>query len=218
MKKTTRAGATKSKDDRFKFYAIARRNDDLTIFDELDNPLFHRKYKNQIAVISCGPGWIWQLDVFDDAKLKIMNEQGQYVVSIVDARNCGIGVVLTELCLLDSYIYAFDQHNHGRELLDNQRITLHNDCRKLVGLAMAAIPPSGGHVYLSSAIRTGYPKLLVHKGSLPGLPGEDEEHEYNTYETRVARQNYDSASGDIEPCCGYERCTAWLRNWYLCDD
>ena len=214
MKKSTRHGATKSEDDRFKFYAIARRFAD---FVELENPLFNRKYRNQIAVISCGPGWIYTLDVFDDAWLTIKNEQdNSYVNSIVNARKCGIGVVLTELCLLDPDINAFDGHNRGRKFLNDHGITVHQDSHKLVGLSMAALPPGDGHVYFSSAIRTGYERLLVHKGCLPGLPGEEGIHEYNTYETVVARQHFES-SGDIGPCSGYERCSAWLKNWYFCD-
>ena len=214
MKKTD-VSATKSVHDSFTFYAIARRFGD---FIELENPSFDRIYKNQIAVISCGPGWIYNLDVFDDARLTVKNEQDMSNVdSIVNARKCGIGVVLTELCLLDPDIYAFDEHNWGRKLLNDHGITVHQDSRKLVGLAMAATPPGDGHVYFSSAIRTGYERLLVEKYCLPSLPGEEEGYQYITYETRVARQNFDS-SGEIGPCSGNERCNAWLKNWYFCDD
>ena len=191
----------------------------MPLFIELEgNPLSDRIYKHQIGAITCGPGWIFNLDVYDNAELKIKNEQGRYVDRFVNARRCGVGVVLTELCLLDSDINALDEHNRGKALLDDNGITLYTNCHKFVGLTMAAHSPGDGHVYLSSAIRTGYQKLLVHKGCLPGLPGEEGQHEYNTYETRVARQNFDSSSGDIGPCSGYDRCRAWLKNWYLCDD
>ena len=41
---------------------------------------------------------------------------------------------------------------------------------------------------------------------------------YNTYDIPVARDNYETLSGDITPCAGYERCKAWMKKWYLCDD
>ena len=218
MKKSIRSGVTRSSADRFKFYAVAVMPF-MPLFIELKgNPLTDRIYEHQIGAITCGPGWIIKLDVYNNAELKIKNEQGLYVNRTVNARKCGVGVVLTELCLVDSDIYALDEHNKGKAHLDDDELTLYENCHKFVGLTMAAHSPGDGHVYLSSAIRTGYPKLLVHKGCLPGLPGEEEEHEYSTYETTVARQNFDSLTGDIEPCSGNERCRAWLKNWYLCDD
>ena len=215
MKKSIRHGATKSALDRFKFYAIARRFDS---FIELEgNQLSDRIYKHQIGAITCGPGWIFNLDVYNNAELKIKNEQGQYIDRIVNARKCGVGVVLTELCLLDSDIHALDQHNRGKARLDENEITLYRNCHKFVGLTMAAHSPGDGYVYLSSGIRTGYQRLLVYNGGLmAGEIGGEDELDYNTYDLRDARQNFDSSTGNIEPCCGNYRCEAWNRNWYLC--
>ena len=218
MKKSIRSGATKSIADRFKFYAIAVMPF-MPLFIELEgNPLSDRIYKHQIGAITCGPGWIFNLDVYDNAELKIKNEQGRYVDRIVNARKCGVGVVLTELCLLDSDINALDEHNRGKALLDDNGITLYTNCHKFVGLTMAAHSPGDGHIYLSSAIRIGYQRLLVYRGGLmAGEIGEEQEVNYNTYETRDARQNFDSSTGDIGPCCGNDRCEAWMKNWYFCD-
>ena len=249
MKKSIRSGATKSIADRFKFYAIAVMPF-MPLFIELEgNPLSDRIYKHQIGAITCGPGWIFNLDVYDNAELKIKNEQGRYVDRIVNARKCGVGVgrwlamivgskkidtrnywnftnsiknildeVLTELCLLDSDINALDEQNRGKALLDDNGITLYTNCHKFVGLTMAAHSPGDGHVYLSSAIRIGYQRLLVYRGGLmAGEIGEEQEVDYNTYETRDAKQNFDSSTGDIGPCCGNDRCEAWMKNWYFCD-
>ena len=212
MKTSERDGATKSEEDRFIFYAIARRWWD---FIELENPVLDRRYKNQIAAIRCGPGWIYQLDVYDNAELKIENEQGEFIDTTVNARKCGIGVVLTELCLIDSDIFEHDQHNLATQNLYKQRIDIHQNCDKLVGLDMDAVPPSNGLVYLSSGIRMGYTKLMVH---LNCLSREGDAAIYNTYDIPVARDNYETLSGDITPCAGYERCKAWMKKWYLCDD
>ena len=212
MKKSIRSGVTRSSADRFKFYAVAVMPF-MPLFIELEgDPLSDRIYEHQIGAITCGPGWIIKLDVYDNAQLKIKNEQGLYVNRTVNARKCGVGVVLTELCLVDSDIYALDEHNKGKAHLDDDELTLYENCHKFVGLTMAAHSPGDGHVYLSSAIRIGYQRLLVYRGGL--MEGEVD---YDTYETSVARQNFDSSTGEIGPCCGNLRCEAWMKNWYLCD-
>ena len=148
MKKSIRSGVTRSTADRFKFYAVAVMPF-MPLFIELKgNPLTDRIYEHQIGAITCGPGWIFSLDVYDNVRLKMKNEQGRYVNRTVNARICGVGVVLTELCLLDSDIHALDQHNRGKVLLDEDRITLYSNCHKFVGLTMAAHSPGDGHVYL----------------------------------------------------------------------
>ena len=111
-----------------------------------------------------------------------------------------------------------DEHNHAKQSLDEDSITIHENCDMLVGLGMAATDPGGGHVYLSSADRIGYQQLLIQQSCMPGGIGatEDVQVIYNTYDMRVARENFDSISGEIRPCSGYGRCEAYLKNWYLC--
>ena len=229
VKKTSeRDGVTRSITDRFIFYAVARTVAELNevpgfVPDFLPHYLTlpGRKYQNQIAAISCGPGWIYHLDVYADAHLRIGNGQGEYVESITNARKCGIGVVLTELCLIDPDISILDEHNRGKSLLDNEGISLHQNCNKVVGLAMAAHPPGDGHVYLSSGIRIGYRKLLIHQDCLVGYDAAGlavEGTTYNAYDTQVAKDHYRSLSGEIAPCSGYGTCEAWKTRWFLCDE
>ena len=65
-----------------------------------------------------------------------------------------------ESCLLDPYIFSNDEHNRGKEELYDGKITLHENCDKLVGLEMASSRLGGGIVYLSAAIRIGYHKTI----------------------------------------------------------
>ena len=214
VKKTSQpAGIRKSVDDRFTFYAVAGRSWQ----NELINSTRYRRYENQIAFIVCGPGWIVLLEVFHNARLRINNEWRN-----VNARKCGVGVVLVELCLLDPYIFERDEHNQAKQYLDEAGLTIHEGCKRLVGLTMASSLPDGGHVYFSSGIRMGYRKILISQSCLPGEIGgsEDDQFSYNTYDTQVARDNYVSEllSGNIRACAGYEMCEAWLKNWYFCDE
>ena len=220
IKTSQQNGVRKSMADRLTFYAISGRYvyeiPNRTRYDVANN----RKYENQVAYIRCGPGWVYQLTVFHNARLKIENAEGDLVDRVVNAQSCGIGVVLMELCLLDPYIFSNDKHNRAKKELYDGKITLHENCDKLVGLEMASSRPGGGIVYLSAGIRMDYQKLLIDTScSPPGMGGaKNNQRFYNTYDTQVAKDNYRSLSGEIRPCAGYETCEAWFKNWYLCDE
>ena len=213
VKKTSQpAGVGKSVDDRFIFYAVAGR----FWQNELKNSSGYRRYENQIGFIVCGPGWIELLEVFYNARLR---GDSFDTWRNVNAQNCGVGVVLAELCLLDPYIFERDEHNQAKQHLDAAGLTIHESCKRLVGLTMASSRPGGGLVYFSSGIRMGYRKILIFQECEIG-DLEYDQYSYNTYDTQVARDNYvyELLSGNIRACAGYERCEAWLKNWYLCDD
>lgn len=72
----------------FHFYAISG----VTDFSEILNGNVTHKFESQVAYIRCSHGWIHWLDVF-------RNRLGVTIQE--NARGCGIGVVLTELCLID---------------------------------------------------------------------------------------------------------------------
>ena len=179
------------------------------------------RYENQIAAIRCSKGWIHKLDVFKDAIVREKHSQGQWHDVEVNAQGCGIGVVLTELCLIDREIHTVDGQNRAQNLLTTAGTTLHENCMQLVGLQMTADPPSGGYVYFSAGMRRGFTRLLIdtcggirdeHAYSIP-----ESYNRFHAYQTDVARQNFDSTTGDIEECAGYGRCNAYRGNWYFCD-
>jgi hypothetical protein len=187
------------------FYAISGRTD----FEELDGGNETHRYESQGAFIQCTYGWINELEVFDKS-LEISIGGFEWRVP-ENAHGCGIGVVLTELCLLDPRLSNFDLTNAARTQLE--RVSEHafglvsGACRKLVGLFMAALPINGAGVYFSAAIRMGYGHLIVLQY----------DGEFNVYETVVAREHFDSNTGIINPCCGDpKRCSAWYADWYFC--
>ena len=182
-------------------------------------PLPHvQRYENQIAIIRCSQGWIEMLSVFENAMLREENSTGHWVEVQVNAQGCGVGVILTELCLIDPEIYTKNvgqsDENRAENLLDDAGTTLHQTCTKLVGLEMAAVPPSGGHVYFSAAIRREYTRLLI---DIPCIGTSDQHQRFWAYETAVAREHYNVQTGAIEECAGYGRCNAYRRSWFFCD-
>ena len=220
IKTSQQDGVRKSVADRFTFYAISGRYV-YEIPNRTSNEIGNnRKYENQVAFIKCGPGWIYQLTVFHDARLKIENEDGELVDRVVNAQRCGIGVVLTELCLLDPDIFENDEYSRGKKKLDDGGTTLHENCDRLVGLAMASSRPGGGIVYLSAAVRIGYHKILIEQSCLLSGTGgaKDNRRTYIAYNTQVAKDNFKVLSGEIRPCAGNENCEAWHKNWYLCGE
>ena len=163
--------------------------------------------------------------------LREQNSQGQWVEVQVDAQGCGIGIVLTELCLVDQEIYTKDNRNKAENLLRAAGTTLHEPCKKLVGLTMAADPPKG-HVYFSAAMRNGYDRLLIdqtcgkmketkkydqYKNATITHYTWDKQVKFNDYEAALARQKYDIVTAEIHDCVGYGKCQAYMRNWYFCD-
>ena len=205
--KITQRSEDRPLQDIFTFYAIYGR---YNIFSLIENPTnADIKYEYQIGFIRCNPGWINHLQVFEDASWRRWdNEQRQYVLEVVDTRRCGVGVVLTELCLLDPEVFVKDHENKADINLNNAGTTLHDNCDKLVGLLLTT---TEAHVYLSSAIRMGYQRLLIDMSD--GMS-----HTFNAYDTSVAQQNYNDATGSIQACDENERCEACFRQWYFCDD
>ena len=172
------------------------------------------KFQHQLAYIVCKHGWIESLRVFE----KSLDIDG-YPRGPDDPRGCGIGIILAELCLIDLSVNSMKGKNkdyikgianeEGNEALriltPEMKGLVKENCYKLVGLQMMAKPPSAGHVYFSAAINMGYDKMYV-----------DLTTDYKIYDTKIAKQNY--KNGDIDACCGNDRCDAYDRNWIFCAD
>ena len=199
----------------FFFYAVSPRANNG--FKELNNiypPWPTDKFQHQLAYIVCKHGWIEILNVFDKSLDIEGHRKGQDY-----PRGCGIGIVLTELCLIDPSVNSMKGKNkdkikgianeEGNEALrlltPEMKELVKENCYKLVGLSMMANPPSAGHLYFSAAINMGYDKMYV-----------DLTTDYKIYDTKIAKQNY--KNGDIDACCGNDRCDAYDRNWIFCAD
>ena len=191
-----------TRDFYFNFYAVTGETygENLT---ELPNADWKRRYVNQIAYIQCTYGWIQDLQVFPHS----LNPGGP----TENPQKCGIGTVLTELCLIDSGINVQRQGNLARFILsgfpaDFPRVE--RDCPALVGLGMAAYPMGAAHVYFTAAINMRYRLLLIETLDSSSI---------NIFPTQSAKNNYNSDTGTIDPCgeCS-DICQAWGRRWFFC--
>ena len=213
----------------FIFYAVAGDFEDAK-FDEIDDdPYTNYRYNHQIAFIKCFHGWIDDLRVFDES---LGDEE-----PTVDARRCGIGTVLSELCLIDPEIYdpkPSDRAIQPNMALDELKNKYHatnefemvtKNCVKLVGLKMAARIEdpeqrrAGGHAYLTAAINMRYEMLLVEAGRITGSEttySDQNRNALNVYHPETAKENYDSRTGIIKPCCGRDMCVGYQSNWFFC--
>ena len=207
----------------FVFYAVAG-NFEVATFDELDDdPHTNYRYNHQIAFIKCFHGWIDDLQVFHES---LGDEE-----PIVDARRCGIGTVLTELCLIDPDIYDPNPSNMAVDELKNKYYATNEfemvkeHCVKLVGLTMKARVEdpeqlrAGGHAYLTAALNMRYGLLLVEAGRITGSGtsySDQNRNALNVYNPKTAKENYDSRTGIIKPCCGRDMCIDYQSNWFFC--
>ena len=134
---------------------------------------------------------------------------------IVNAQNCGIGTVLTELCLIDPELNIRRHGNEARDLLNgyNEFDMIERYCDKLMGLSMEVDDMPTAHTYFTAAINMGYMIMMIDS--------YDEESQYQNplkiYATRVAKHNFDTTTGDILPCCDNPRCNAGGQIWFFCN-
>ena len=187
----------------FTFYAISG----ATEFNEIQNGNETHKFESQIAYIRCSHGWISYLEVFK-IRLGVINQESP--------RGCGIGVVLTELCLIDPAVNTMRSGNRALPKLQNDIQTyqlVRDNCVKLIGMIMLADPVSGALAYFSAAIRLDYKKLIVDPmmGTVPG-------GRFKIYDTKVAKENFNPNTGRIGPCCQEaERCDTFMAHWFFCE-
>ena len=186
------------------FYAISGRTD----FIERAGDSITHKYESQVAFIKCKHGWIDEVDVFEES----LEPNIPGARNAENSRNCGIATVLTELCLIDPFLNRLGNLNKAERYLRNfveQHELVTRTCEKLVGLAMTAWPVTGAQTYFSAGIRMKYEKLMIDQSK--------KKDEFKIYETKIARENYDTNTGIIQPCCEEtEQCSALFQQWFFC--
>ena len=143
---------------------------------------------------------------------------GPGVSKDANAQKCGIGIILTELCLIDPDITRLDDNNISLRRYSIRRYSrsiyqmLLNTCAGgLLGLTMTAEPIRGEFAYFSAAINKGYNKFMVEEGSGSDVSTKN-------YDTKIAGENMDPTSGVIKPCCGNNECRANSRVWLFCKE
>ena len=171
-----------------------------------------------IASGTCSPGRIRDISVADHP---------------INAKNCGISSVLTQLCLIDpelNYLYHASRPNEALEFLGKypeQHGLVQEYCKGLMGMLMTARPPKGAHGYFNAALRSGYRRMLVLANN-----------KFHYFWVQTAKERFDSGPETILPnlpglqrpkiglideaCCneGCEKCScdAWGKEWIFCKD
>ena len=216
------------------FYAIQGKElEELVEDDETkkiggeDDDVYNRedRYKNQLGRITCKPGWIEYVRVNDNAQ------------------GCGLGTVLTEMCMIDpvltrndvksNLVYKKLKANFKKEGRQEAFSHLETRCNSLIGLEMAAKPvkgPDGDDVhagafaYFKAAMQMNYHFMVVEDGpNAPNYkklaakkdPPESEcEKTIRYYPVEDAKKLYSSATGDIEGFKG----SGQKAKWYFCKE
>ena len=154
-------------------------------------------YKNQLGYAQCSKGYIEKVWV---------NGEGEGFEKFKDlkiARECGMGTVLTTLCMIDPDLYLMSPELISQQIDDSEiakQVTI--GCSQFVGLFMRSRPLKGAHAYFSAAITNGYTKMLL----------QDNEDKYEWKDTTQARNSYDTATGKIGESDGDN------IQWYFCKE
>ena len=166
------------------------------------------QYEEQIGFGWCGMGFIFETFVegsTEEKKEEVVPTEEVPIEEVpIDARNCGIAVIFSVLCMSDTDV------NPGNEInLDlNWRFEIYppaiemikNRCEKVIGLDMGANPPKGANAYFSAAIRTGHKIMIVQK---------IEEDEFAFIPVDLAQQSFNE-NGYTLP--------KYYNNWFFCKE
>ena len=182
----------KFENDYYIFYAIATDRTEPLVEPPLlpiDAQKDMEKYDRQIAFIVCTHGWILKLNVFEYSL-------GDYPEL---PRRCGVGTLLTELCLIDPHVNNNDNDNDDdNDNRASQILAKHGNmfdmsqeyCKKLVGLDMEAkfldgSLKAGGSTYLTAAYNMKYLMLMVDTPPINSY-GQVHPYEVTIYFTNFA--------------------------------
>ena len=168
--------------------------------------------KIEVGTAYCRPGWIDKVDVKEIAQ------------------GCGIGTVLTELCLIDpafKYLSRLPKFVKNKSILNLQAYPVQLDhvktyCRGLMGMLMGAESfgsRGAANAYFNAALRQGYNLLLIHDDV------EKNFHYLNVQDAKRLYQNDYSRGWPGWIGNQYEKCNckancdefeAWGKDWYFC--
>ena len=169
-----------------------------------------KTYKNQIAYGWCTKGWVKKIEVNAEP---------------INARECGISTILTQLCMVDPEIGDIGEGNEALDLLKSykaEKSAFLTTCLYTVGLKMAANPKTGAYAYFSAALKTGYTKMQIqHKkgwGQWTFYPNRGDSEIQGFRDTKIWQAGYDANTlniNDPEAPGGIYRLTE-NDNWLFC--
>ena len=165
--------------------------------------------------IHCDDGYIPQLSTFGGAE------------------NCGIGKILTQLCLSEETIHNVESNEKSGALreLKRYRENLQSDakrkkvaklekwisshCSKLFYLSMCSRPPSGAHVYFNSAIASGFTQMFMIRDNLV-LGGKFKFYPNDgPCAVKDLKDRY-SDDGNMVELGGLKKTEVWGWLWFFC--
>ena len=160
----------------------------------LETPSNH--YEQQAGYIFCSKGYIEDVRVYGDG-------------DPIDARNCGMGTVLSSLCMNDGELNLMSASKIDKKFRNNNKVasTVKKGCKKFIGLTMVAIPPKGAYAYFSAAISSGYNRMLIKIDSST----------FKWMDTEKARSCYDKTTGQFGEA-EHPKIEGHGKAWYFCDD
>ena len=172
-------------EDDWHFYASVDED-----FTESENSDFTEKNDDQLGYANCDKAVIDQVYVEggDDDMRK--------------ARRCGIGTVLSILCMIDEDVNPGDGialnvnvhfRGHGNAIIEKVK----KECKKVVGLKMAAAE-GGGNTYFEAALQVGYNRIILY---------DTEEKDWVWTDVKKAQQ-----------CYNEKRFGCYGEYWYFCKE
>ena len=181
-------------------------NDKITEEDKKSNPGIVRTHRflKQVGFIDCPKGQVFRLDVNKEP---------------TDGRRCGIGTVLSQLCLIDPEIYEPGKQNDATKILLDDMLHESPDakvadwlmwkCERLVAIHVQTIPRGAGKTYLQAGLKTGFETVAIIWKAVP--------KKISIYKTKLALENFKPQTGSIGPCEGHkEECNAFNQKWIFC--
>ena len=148
------------------------------------------------------------------------------------AENCGIGKILTQLCLSEEIIHNVESNEknkallelkkHSNELQDDGKLKklaklekwVSSYCSKLVSLLMVSNQGSKAHVYFNSAIASGFTDMFVIGLDYPGLELKFYPEE-GPCSVKTLKGRY-SDDGNMVDGHGLKKTMVWGKVWYFC--
>ena len=162
----------------------------------------------------------------DDGYIPRLNTKGK-------AENCGIGKILTQLCLSEETIHNVESNEKNNALLEIKRYKeepqseakrkqllklekwISSHCSKLYYLSMCSDPRSKGHVYFSTAIASGFTEMFMIRDNLK--PGGKLKFYPNEGPCAIKnlKDRY-SDDGNMAEGNGLKKTMVWGKVWYFC--
>lgn len=149
------------------------------------------------------------------------------------AENCGIGKILTQLCLSEETIHNVESNEENNALLEIERYKevpqsdakrkqllkfekwISSHCSKLIVLSMYSDPKSRAHVYFNTAIASGFTQMFMIRdrvklgGNLKFYPKE------GPCAVKSLKDRY-SDDGNMVELGGLKKTDVWGWNWFFC--